>query len=68
MRRGLVLGLCALVLCQFLAACAIGVPPSPEALAANDPYEATDLTDILYHRHRETIAWLPSDPEVAGLG
>jgi hypothetical protein len=29
---------------------------------------AADLTDILYHRDRETIASLPPDPEVAGLG
>ena len=27
-----------------------------------------DLTDILYHRHRETIASRPPDPEVVGLG
>ncbi len=27
-----------------------------------------DLTDILYHRHRETIASLRPDPEVVGLG
>jgi hypothetical protein len=27
-----------------------------------------DLTDILYHRHREIIASPPLDPEVAGLG
>ena len=29
---------------------------------------AADLTDILYHRHRETIASPPPDPEVVGLG
>ena len=27
-----------------------------------------DLTDILYHRHRETIASRPPDPEVVGQG
>ena len=27
-----------------------------------------DLTDILYHRHRETIASPPPDPEVVGQG
>jgi len=27
-----------------------------------------DLTDILYHRHREIIALPPPDPVVAGLG
>jgi urea transport system substrate-binding protein len=27
-----------------------------------------DLTDILYHRHRETIAWHPPGPEVGQLG
>ena len=36
-------------------------------LAGNYP-EAIDLTDILYHRHRETIASRPPDPEVVGLG
>ena len=36
------------------------------AVAAAAP--ATDLTDILYHRHRETIASAPPDPEVVGLG
>ena len=35
--RGLLMGLCALA----LAGCAT-VPPSPEALAANDPYEQTN--------------------------
>jgi phospholipid-binding lipoprotein MlaA len=35
--RGLLLGLCGLV----LAGCAT-IPPSPEALAANDPYEQTN--------------------------
>ena len=29
---------------------------------------AFDLTDILYHRHRETIASRPPDPEVVGQG
>ena len=28
----------------------------------------TDLTDILYHRHRDIIALPPPDPVVAGLG
>ena len=28
----------------------------------------TDLTDILYHRHRETIAWHPPGPEVGVAG
>ena len=28
----------------------------------------TDLTDILYHRHRETIARHPPGPEVGQLG
>jgi hypothetical protein len=27
-----------------------------------------DLTDILYHRHRDTIASLRPDPVMAGLG
>ena len=27
-----------------------------------------DLTDILYHRHRETIAWHPPGPEVGVAG
>jgi hypothetical protein len=26
------------------------------------------LTDILYQRHTETIAWLPPDPYVEQLG
>ena len=30
--------------------------------------QAGDLTDILYHQHRETIASPPPDPEVVGLG
>ena len=29
---------------------------------------AGDLTDILYHRHREAIASPPPDPEVVGQG
>jgi glucose-1-phosphate cytidylyltransferase len=33
-----------------------------------DTGEQTDLTDILYHRHRETIALPPPDPEVVGQG
>ena len=37
MRRGLALALCGLAVCQFLAACASA--PSPQALAANDPWE-----------------------------
>ena len=28
----------------------------------------SDLTDILYHRHRKIIALPPPDPVVAGLG
>jgi len=43
------LGLCALALCQVLAACATGVPPSPEALAANDPYEATNRETLRFN-------------------
>ena len=36
--------------------------------ANSAPPSRTDLTDILYHRHRETIASRRPDPEVAGLG
>ena len=31
-------------------------------------HDDVDLTDILYHRHRETIASPPPDPEVVGQG
>ena len=30
--------------------------------------DGIDLTDILYHRHRETIALPPPDPDVVGQG
>jgi phospholipid-binding lipoprotein MlaA len=36
------LGLTGLALCLALAGCATTAPPSPEALAANDPYEQTN--------------------------
>jgi dTDP-glucose pyrophosphorylase len=32
------------------------------------PLVEVDLTDIFYHRHRETIALPPPDPEVVGQG
>jgi hypothetical protein len=34
----------------------------------SDSSHPCDLTDILYHRHREIIALPPPDPVVAGLG
>ena len=34
----------------------------------NERRSPGDLTDILYHRHRETIALPPPDPEVVGQG
>ena len=49
MRRGLVFGICALALCQLLAACATATPPSPEALAANDPFEAINRETLRFN-------------------
>jgi len=49
MRRGLVFGVCALALCQLLAACATATPPSPEALAANDPFEAINRETLCFN-------------------
>jgi len=40
----------------------------PVSLDAVHPRVGTDLTDILYHRHRETIALPPPDPDVVGQG
>jgi len=36
--------------------------------AGFDASRQIDLTDILYHRHRETIALPPPDPDVVGQG
>ncbi len=59
MRRGLVLGLCAAALCQFLAACT-STPPSPDALAANDPYEKTNREVMAFNRQVDKYFVIPT--------
>ena len=59
MRRGLVLGLCAAALCQFLAACA-STPPSPDALAANDPFEKTNRKVMAFNRQVDKYFVIPT--------
>ena len=62
-----------------LAGCATMAHPDVAKLTGGDTaaghakkevsaIDKTDLTDILYHRHRETIASPPPDPEVVGQG
>jgi phospholipid-binding lipoprotein MlaA len=58
MRRGLVLALCGLAVCQLLAACATA--PSPQALAANDPWEAENREVLKFNAKVDTYFVIPT--------
>ena len=57
--RGLLLGLCVLGGASTLAGCAT-TPPSPQALAANDPYEATNRETMKFNAKIDKYFVIPT--------
>jgi phospholipid-binding lipoprotein MlaA len=57
--RGMALGLCALLCVLALAGCA-SAPPSPEALAANDPYEQTNRDMLKFNGKLDRYFVIPT--------
>ena len=57
--RGLVVGLCGLVQCCLMSGCATA-PASPEALAANDPYEQTNRDMLKFNAKVDKYFVIPT--------